>query len=68
MEKMKILKVVLVSVIVSLAIHFLFQYFEWRDEQVEKGAEKYEACVKAEYALSPAQYYAENGVYPLCNY
>ena len=45
----------------------LFRFFEWRDRQIERGAEKYVACIKAEYNTSPANWYALHGEYPVCS-
>lgn len=64
MEKMK--KIMLWFAVI-FALVFVFRFFEWRDKQIEIGAEKYEACIKAEYNISPAGYYARNGEYPVCS-
>ena len=69
MEKVK--KIMLwFGIVFALAVvlHFLFAYFEWRDSKVEINSDRYEACVRATYQISPAGYYEENGVYPECDY
>ena len=36
------------------------------DQKIMESADKYEACVKAEYGVTPANWYANHGEYPTC--
>lgn len=41
-------------------------WFSDRDAQVRAAASAYEACVKAEYGMTPIQWYEQNNKYPAC--
>lgn len=60
------IKNILIFTLVLAASIALLSWSDKHDKQVELGAEKYEACVKQEYGVSPASYYANHGEYPTC--
>lgn len=55
--------------IISLVLAIILTIIIWsdsRDKKVMEEMDKYEACVKAEYGVLPANWYAEHGEYPKC--
>lgn len=38
-----------------------------RDKKVEQASARYELCVHNQYGMSPAQWYEEQGQYPVCD-
>ncbi len=54
---------------VMIAIVALFGIMAWaekHDRWVMEAAGQYEDCVRKEYGVSPAYWYAEHGEYPTC--
>lgn len=52
-----------------IAIMFTIGVLAWsesRDSDLMRAADIYEACVRIEYGVSPAYWYAEHGEYPIC--
>lgn len=52
--------------IVSFGVIFII-LTEQRDRALMKVLDKYEACVEAEYHMTPSQFYNYNGSYPECD-
>lgn len=52
--------------LIFLTIILIVKWLEKHDEKVQMAADRYEVCVRSEYGVSPAKWYAENGVYPEC--
>lgn len=55
-----------IGALIFLALCLLIRWSEKHDEKIQVAADKYEECVRNEYGMSPAQWYAENGKYPEC--
>lgn len=51
---------------IAIVIIWIVEWSAEHDKKVEVAAQKYEACVKSQYGVSPAFYYQEKGVYPEC--
>jgi hypothetical protein len=56
----------IIAVIALAAIVGFFKWTTWHDEQISIAAEKYAACVRAEYGVEPYTWYVEHGEYPTC--
>ena len=59
------MKLVYLILILAFGIGILF-WSANHDQKIQEASEKYEACVKSQYGVSPANWYAENGEYPEC--
>lgn len=60
------LKVTLIALaIIAIGWSFI-KWTSWHDKQIEISAEKYAACIRAEYGMEPYTYYAEHNEYPVC--
>ena len=58
-------------VIVTLILAGMAGILAWsndHDKKVMQAADIYEDCIKAEYGVSPSNWYAEHGEYPTCTY
>ncbi len=54
---------------IAFVVGFAWVVNKWaavRDIKMQAAAERYEKCVWATYFVGPAEYYAENGEYPIC--
>lgn len=63
---MKILKIILAFTIIYILAVLFLRWSDHQTAQVEAASDKYEACVKKEYGMSPAAYYNDQGQYPEC--
>ena len=59
------MKALYLILIVVAGIGFLMWSAD-HDTKVQAAAEKYEACVRVQYGVSPAFWYQEHGSYPEC--
>ena len=67
MEKTKIvLKWFMIVWILVVGFSLLFSFFDWRDKQIQIGADTYEKCVLKATCRTPAYWYVETGKYPEC--
>lgn len=66
-RKMKKLQTAALIIIGIAAIIAFGKWTAWHDEQINIAAEKYAACVRAEYGVEPYTWYAEHGEYPECS-
>lgn len=64
---MKTINVVLVLALIILLLSALIPFFNWRDKQIQIGADTYEKCVLKATGRTPAYWYVETGAYPECN-
>lgn len=60
------MKTALFIAIIVIAIIPLKVTFEKRDAQLMRSVSLYEQCVKAEYGMTPIQWYEEHHKYPVC--
>ena len=60
------MKNILIVIGIIVGIVLFFKWSAWHDQQIEIGAQTYEKCMRATYGMSPANYYAEKGEYPVC--
>lgn len=44
----------------------ILMWSAYHDDQVMRASDKYEACIKATYGMSPQSWYFEKGEYPTC--
>jgi predicted negative regulator of RcsB-dependent stress response len=63
---MKTLKVILIFTIVFILMIAFAKWSDQRDQKIAAASDKYEACIKKEYGMSPAAYYNDQGKYPEC--
>lgn len=59
-------QLILLMFAVCLVLYGAGRVLSAHDAAVEKAAQAYEACIKAEYHTTPANWYADHGVYPSC--
>lgn len=62
-HRMKYLMIMFAFLLVASAF---ISWSENRDQEMRQAAFAYERCVRAEYRMTPVQYYEINKEYPLC--
>lgn len=60
-------KVILLGSAIIFIAFVVMPFVEYRNGQLAVAAERYEACVQAEYGTSPVAWYTSHGEYPDCH-
>ena len=57
------LKYIILAIVIGIGI---LMWSAYRDTDIQYASDKYEACVRATYGMSPQSWYFEKGEYPIC--
>lgn len=65
-QQKQMLKIIITLIIILAALIGMAKVMGRIDSQREQSALAYESCVSAQYGTTPAAWYADHGVYPVC--